>query len=104
MLIAPEAGGQVLNIGTGWPTTIRSIADRTLKHYLEAELVERPLPPGDPMGGYADTRRMRRVLGSKPQVTMEEGVDRYVKWIKERPEATPQWMRELAAERRLRAA
>ncbi|MBB4894160.1 nucleoside-diphosphate-sugar epimerase [Streptomyces olivoverticillatus] len=101
-LIAPGADGQVVNIGTGRPTTIRSIADRILMHYPDAALVERPLPPGDPMGGYADTRRMRRALGWKPQITMEDGVDRYVKWVNERPEATPEWMRQLAGASSLR--
>ncbi|MFH8574190.1 NAD-dependent epimerase/dehydratase family protein [Streptomyces sp. NPDC017993] len=96
-LIAPGAAGQVLNIGTGRPTTIREIAKRVLMHYPEAGLVERPLPVGDPMGGYASTCRMRQALGWEPAVAVEEGVDRYVKWINERPEATPQWMRRLAA-------
>ncbi len=103
-LIAPGAERQVLNIGTGRPTTIRSIADRVLMHYPGVELVERPLPPGDPMGGYADTRRMRRALGWRPEITVEDGVDRYVKWIGERPEATPEWMRQLAGAASLRRA
>ncbi|MEV5237542.1 NAD-dependent epimerase/dehydratase family protein [Streptomyces cinnamoneus] len=102
-LNAPAAHGQVLNIGTGRPTTIRSVADRVLMHYPDAELVERPMPPGDPMGGYADVDRMRRALKWCPQITVEEGVDRYVKWIKERPEATPEWMRQPAGASSFRA-
>lgn len=102
-LSAPAAHGQVLNIGTGRPTTIRSVAEHVLTHYPDAELVERPMPPGDPMGGYADVDRMRRALKWCPRITVEEGVDRYVKWIKERPEATPGWMRQLAGASSLRA-
>ncbi|MGW1072326.1 hypothetical protein [Streptomyces sp. NPDC002537] len=93
----------MLNIGTGRPTSIRSIADRVLTHYPDATVIERPLPAGDPMGGYADGYRMRRALCWKPGITVEEGVDRYVKWINETPEATPGWMRKLAAASSLRA-
>ncbi|MFG2227664.1 NAD-dependent epimerase/dehydratase family protein [Streptomyces sp. NPDC048644] len=103
-LVAPGAEGQVVNIGTGRPTTIRTIAERIATHYPQVGLVERPLPAGDPMGGYADTRRMHDALGWAPQITAEEGVDRYVKWISERPEATPAWMRHLASPHTVGAA
>ncbi|MGW1835900.1 NAD-dependent epimerase/dehydratase family protein [Streptomyces sp. BBFR2] len=95
-LVAPGASGHVINVGTGRPTTIRAIAERIVRHHPGAALVERPLPPGDPMGGYADTRRMREALGWEPRITVEDGVDRYVRWLAARPDAVPQWMRHLS--------
>lgn len=94
-LAAARPSGPVLNIGTGRPTTIRSVADRIRLHHPGIELVERPLPAGDPLGGYADTSTMQQLLGWVPQISMEEGVDRYVSWLRKRPEATPSWLREL---------
>lgn len=40
---------------------------------------------------------MERHLGRAPRIGVEEGIDRYVKWLGERPEATPSWLREPAA-------
>ncbi|MGY1436497.1 NAD-dependent epimerase/dehydratase family protein [Streptomyces reniochalinae] len=82
-LAAARPTGPVLNIGTGRPTTIRDVAKRIRLHYPAVQLVERALPTGDPLGA--------------PQVSVEEGIDRYVKWLGERPEATPPWLSELAA-------
>lgn len=95
-LAAAHPSGPVLNIGTGRPTTIRSVADRIQLHYSDVELVERPLPAGDPLGGYADTSMMQQLLKWTPEIGVEEGVDRYVKWLREHPVATPSWLRELA--------
>ncbi len=95
-LVAPAAHNQTINIGTGVGTTIRQIAELVRVHYPDVTLTETPLPPGDPLGGYASTRRMTRVLGWRPGITITQGIARYVAWLKDTPSAIPDWLRQPA--------
>ncbi|MCX4970472.1 NAD-dependent epimerase/dehydratase family protein [Streptomyces sp. NBC_00654] len=91
-LVAEGAVSQTINVGSGKATSVREIAEMVARHYPAASLVDAPLPEGDPLGGYADTRRSRDLLGWAPAVTLEEGVDRYVAWLKASPDVVPDWM------------
>ncbi|MEU7092593.1 NAD-dependent epimerase/dehydratase family protein [Kitasatospora aureofaciens] len=90
-LVADQATGQTINIGTGIPTSVRQIAELVAAHYPRAAFVETPMPEGDPRGGYADTRRATDLLGWRPAITLTEGVDRYVNWLRTTPGAVPDW-------------
>ncbi|MGF1425127.1 NAD-dependent epimerase/dehydratase family protein [Kitasatospora sp. LaBMicrA B282] len=90
-LVADQTAGQTVNIGTGNPSSVREIADLIAAHYPDATLVETPMPEGDPRGGCADTRRATDLLGWRPTITLAEGVDRYVHWLKATPDAVPDW-------------
>ncbi|GHB84632.1 NDP-sugar dehydratase or epimerase [Streptomyces cirratus] len=92
-LVSPRAHTETLNIGTGVPTSVRQIAQLVQAHYPNTPFLETPLPAGDPLGGYAATRRMENILGWKPKVTIAEGVTRYVKWLQDTPAAAPEWLR-----------
>ncbi|GLW06237.1 NDP-sugar dehydratase or epimerase [Microtetraspora sp. NBRC 13810] len=98
-LIAPAAHNQTVNIGTGVGTTIREVAELVRLHYPDVTVDDTPLPPGDPQGGYACTRRMGEVLGWRPGITVAEGIARYAAWLKNTPEAIPSWLRQPAATR-----
>ncbi len=97
---APAAHNQMINIGSGHGTTIREIADLVRLHYPTATFTETPLPPGDPLGGFASTRRMTDLLEWRPEVTVFEGVARYAAWLKATPAAIPAWLREPVPPRR----
>lgn len=90
-LVADQAAGQILNVGTGIPTSIRRIAELIAAHYPGAAFVETPMPVGDPRGGCADTRRATDLLGWCPAITLTEGIDRYVRWLNTTPDAVPDW-------------
>ncbi|MFF0414881.1 NAD-dependent epimerase/dehydratase family protein [Kitasatospora sp. NPDC004745] len=90
-LVADQAAGQTINIGTGTPTSVREIAYLIASHYPDAAFVETPMPGGDPRGGYADTRRATDMLGWHPTITLADGIDRYVAWLKSTPGAIPDW-------------
>ncbi|MFD8992590.1 NAD-dependent epimerase/dehydratase family protein [Streptomyces goshikiensis] len=92
-LVSPRAHTETVNIGTGVPTSVRKVAQLVQAHYPNTPLLETPLPAGDPLGGYAATRRMENILGWKPKVTITEGVARYVKWLENTPAAAPDWLR-----------
>ncbi|MFC9295727.1 NAD-dependent epimerase/dehydratase family protein [Streptomyces sp. NPDC057011] len=96
-MLAPAAHQQVLNVGTGRATSIREIADMVVQHYPDAPVETRPLPEGDPLGGYADTTRMSAALGWEPRISVEQGVARYVAWLDQTPGALPDFLREEAA-------
>ncbi|MET8631030.1 hypothetical protein ABZW30_46380 [Kitasatospora sp. NPDC004669] len=55
------------------------------------------MPSGDPEGGYASVDRMEELLGWRPTTSIEEGVARYVAWLRANPGAIPEWMRRAVA-------
>lgn len=95
-LISPRAHTETINIGTGVATSIRDVADLVRAHYPGTALLETPLPAGDPLGGYASIRRMENILGWKPQVSVADGISRYVRWMDRTPQAAPSWLTEPA--------
>jgi UDP-glucose 4-epimerase/dTDP-L-rhamnose 4-epimerase len=97
-LIAPAADGTTVSIGTGRPTTIRTVADLVAGYFPGARVVETPMPPDDPLGGCAGTALMRRVLGWQPGISIEDGVAQYVRWLKSTPAALPGWLRQEAGQ------
>ena len=83
-LEAPQAAGQVCNIGSGGWVTVVEVA-RQMARLLDCE----DIPPrvtgqfraGDIRHCFADIRRARRVLGYRPQVSLEEGLAELAEWL-----------------------
>lgn len=92
-LVAPRAHNETINVGTGIPTSIRTVAELVAERYPGTRFVETLMPPGDPLGGYAATHHMEAVLGRRPTITVKEGVARYAAWLDRTPEAIPTWLR-----------
>ncbi len=92
-LTAPKAAGQTLNLGTGTPTSVRDVAEHVRRHFPSADIVDAPQVAQDPLGACADTARMRDVLNWSPAVSVGEGIDRYVQWVRTTPNAIPDWLR-----------
>jgi dTDP-L-rhamnose 4-epimerase len=80
----PEAAGQVFNVGSGSPVTIRQVGEAIAKvmgrEDLPAEVSHR-YRVGDIRHCFADISRARRVLGYEPQVTFEEGLTELASWL-----------------------
>lgn len=91
-LVADRAAGQTINVGTGIATSVRQIAERIAAHYPSAQLIDTPRPEGDPLGGYAATARSRDLLGWQPRIAVNDGIDRYVDWLRATPQAIPRWL------------
>jgi dTDP-L-rhamnose 4-epimerase len=78
------ADGKVYNVGTGNPTTILRIAG------LLAEQLDFPQPPdvvgryraGDIRHCYADISRIRDELGYRPAVSLADGVEELLAWLR----------------------
>lgn len=75
---------EILNLGRGEPqelmTFIRTIETATGK---KADLNFQPMAKGDVLTTYADVSKARRLLGYDPKVSLQEGIERFVKWYKE---------------------
>ncbi len=81
------ADGSTLNVGSGQPTTVERIAV-LLKERLGAEtqpVISGQYRLGDIRHGYADTTAIYRQLGFVPEISLEQGLDRFVAWVKQQP-------------------
>ena len=87
----PGAVGQVLNIGSGRPVTILGVAQmlaKVLGKDVEPEVTGR-YRVGDVRHCTADISRARDAIGYEPRVTLEDGMEELLEWLKaqDRPES-----------------
>jgi UDP-glucuronate 4-epimerase len=78
-----DAPYRIFNIGNNRPVELLDYI-RTLEKHLgrEAQLDMLPMQPGDVPATMADMRRLERVTGFRPRVTVDEGVERFVEWYR----------------------
>lgn len=87
----PQAGGQVINLGTGREISIGDVAT-TILRMLGKDLPiltdnERVRPDNSEVDRLcADNSRARAILGWESRYTLEEGLGRTIEWIKENNE------------------
>ena len=83
-LETPAAAGEVFNIGSGVPMTVREIAQRVAdvvgKRHIKPEITGK-YRVGDIRHCYADIAKARRVLGYAPRVTLDEGLAELAAWL-----------------------
>ena len=77
--------GEVINVGTGKPTRIDDLAimiKNLVKERLgiNVEIKYGSRPRGDPLGGYADTEKMKKLLELEPR-PFEQGLIQTLEWI-----------------------
>jgi dTDP-L-rhamnose 4-epimerase len=78
------ADGEVFNIGSGQPFSIREVGERMAKvlnkEHIQPEITGK-YRVGDIRHCYADISRAREVLGYLPQVTFEAGLTELAAWL-----------------------
>lgn len=78
------AAGDVFNIGSGQPLTVRDVAARLArvmgKERIEPEIVGK-YRVGDIRHCFADIGKAQRVLGYAPQVTLDNGMAELAAWL-----------------------
>jgi dTDP-L-rhamnose 4-epimerase len=83
-LETPEAAGEVFNVGSGEPHTVRDIAAKLArvvgKERIRPEILGK-YRVGDIRHCYADIAKARRVLGFEPQVRLEDGLVELSSWL-----------------------
>jgi dTDP-L-rhamnose 4-epimerase len=80
----PQAAGEVFNVGSGRPQTVREIAARLARVMgrgdVQPEILGR-YRVGDIRHCFADITKARTVLGYEPQVTLDEGMTELASWL-----------------------
>lgn len=82
-----EAIGEVMNVGSGNHYSVNRLVE-----LLGGEKTFIPKRPGEPDCTFADTNKIKRILGWEPQVTFEEGVQTmldHIDYWREAPLWTP---------------
>jgi dTDP-L-rhamnose 4-epimerase len=82
----PEADYQVLNLGTGVPTSVAEVAEMLSQHLTGGQVKSQILNQfraGDIRHCYADLTKARRLLGFEPKITLQEGMSDLLAWVKE---------------------
>jgi dTDP-L-rhamnose 4-epimerase len=83
----PNARGATLNVGSGKASTIFSVAS------MLSQLIGSGIPPhvsgefriGDIRHNWADLSRLEQVAGLRPQVSIDEGLRRFSRWVETQP-------------------
>ncbi|PCC98411.1 NAD-dependent epimerase [Halopseudomonas pelagia] len=74
----------LFNIGNNQPIQLgRFIEAIESAIGIPAKKIMLDMQPGDVERTYADTHRLETIVGYKPQMEIEEGMDRFVRWFKE---------------------
>lgn len=105
-LLAAESSvnGEIINIGTGKPQSVNYLAA-----LVGGKTITIPKRPGEPDSTHADITKATRLLGWKPMVSFEEGVDimlENIEYWREAPlwdeksiaAATKEWFKYLSKE------
>jgi len=88
--------GEVINVGTRRPTRIDDLAvmvKNLVKEELgvDVEIRYGPRPKGDPLGGYADTAKMKRLLEPEPR-PLEVGIKETLEWLLNNRHLIPEYV------------
>ncbi|MBB4640704.1 NAD-dependent epimerase/dehydratase family protein [Rhizorhapis suberifaciens] len=77
----PLSTQRILNIGDSHPVGLMDMIS-TLEKALarEAQKVMRPMQPGDVTATYADVSQLHALIGYRPKVMLQEGLQRFAAW------------------------
>ncbi|MEJ7928934.1 NAD-dependent epimerase/dehydratase family protein [Ramlibacter sp. AN1015] len=83
-LETPEAAGEVFNVGSGEPQTVRAVAARLArvmgKEGIDPEILGK-YRVGDIRHCFADIGKAQQVLGYTPQVRLDDGMSELAEWL-----------------------
>jgi len=83
-LETPAAAGQAFNISSGLPMTVKEVAERTIRaigHSRTEPAITGNYRAGDIRHCFADISLAKRVLGWKPLVSLEQGLEDLAGWL-----------------------
>lgn len=81
-LVADQVAGETINLGHSEPIEIREII-RLLEDALgqQANIDQRPERPEDLPITYANLQKAERLLGYRPKIEIQEGIDHFCRWF-----------------------
>ena len=83
-LTTPEAKGEVINLASGIPVSIREVLGK-VRDFIgkgEPRFGEYPYRDGESMALYADSEKARKLLKWEPKVCLEEGLRRTIEYYR----------------------
>jgi UDP-glucuronate decarboxylase len=85
LTINERARGEVVNVGNPQEITILQLAKKIEKlTKSRSTLTFHPLPKDDPKRRCPDTRKIRKLLGWMPKMSLEQGLARTIEWFHKR--------------------
>ncbi len=82
LTVNEKASGRVVNVGNSEETTVLEVAQKVRRLTgSESALTFHPLPEDDPRRRSPEITLMKKVLGWKPKITLEQGLARTVAWF-----------------------
>ena len=77
-----EAQGKTFNIGTGKPTSINQLANlfKNITNNPKQQIQYKDPRKGEIKHSYADITKTTKILGHKPKINLETGIQKYLKW------------------------
>jgi UDP-glucose 4-epimerase len=86
----PRAANRVFNLSSGETVTIRELAEAVQEQVGGAAIVHTSGRRGDFAGAEISSRRAEHELGWRASVRLEDGIGRYIAWLQEDSDASPQ--------------
>jgi len=86
-LASERADGETLNVGSGKATTVEQVARLLQERFgsTAQPIISRQYRLGDVRHGYAELAAIRSRLQFAPVIPLEEGLTRFVEWVKTQP-------------------
>jgi len=86
-LASDRGDGHTLNVGSGRPTTVEQTADMLRERFSVADrpMITGEYRLGDIRHGYANLTRIRSLLEFAPEISLDQGLTRFVAWVKTQP-------------------
>ncbi|MBV2166147.1 MAG: NAD-dependent epimerase/dehydratase family protein [Kaistella sp.] len=81
------ANNEIMNVGTGNPSSVLSVAKMLAKMYGKQEKinVSGDFRIGDIRHNFADLSKMKRILNFEPKVSFEQGISDFTDWVLKQP-------------------
>jgi UDP-glucuronate 4-epimerase len=77
-------GFEIINLGCGRPVeNLEFVSNLERLLGKRAIINDTPTPDSEPLITYADISKARKLLGYEPKVQLEEGLERFIKWMRE---------------------
>jgi UDP-glucuronate 4-epimerase len=76
-------GNQVYNLGYGQPVAMDRLIEHFQARFPHMKMTRKPMRQGDVMSTWSDVSKAAKLLGFKPSVGIEEGLDRTLSWAKQ---------------------
>jgi UDP-glucuronate 4-epimerase len=77
-------GYEIINLGESQTVTLRKLIAVIEQELGKKSIIQqKPVQAGDVERTYADIRKAQKLLGYRPNVSIEEGIRRFIAWYKE---------------------